>query len=394
MHILVVDDEPMVRASIARMIVTLGERYHAYEAGDGEDALELLDVLPIDLIITDIRMPAIDGLQLAERVHRLHPHIRTVLLSGYAEFEYALSALHCGVHEYLLKPASRESLTELILRVEEELRQARDEKRIERQRAASVLQQRVQDLLYELPVPYVDLALFPPHCSTAVFALTADAGTLRKQSMRFAMKNVLEDMLRELGDPVVIAHDRLIAAILFARKEAGADDYRRCAEQTRDTLRRLFHFDARIEWCAGAGQLSEISLAYMDCLRKLGLDRWMDAAGAVEGGAPGGCLNRLVRTALEWMESEHADSISLSSIAERLFVNPNYLSTLFKSETGMTFTQHLTRIRMDRAKALLKDTHLKIYEICEKVGYTDQASFTKLFKATAGMTPFEYRENT
>jgi YesN/AraC family two-component response regulator len=93
------------------------------------------------------------------------------------------------------------------------------------------------------------------------------------------------------------------------------------------------------------------------------------------------------------LETEYAnEDFSLGVLAESLGITPNYLSALFTSETGITFTQHLTRIRMEHAKRLLNETKLKIYQICKEVGYSDQSYFSRLFKSLEGMSPFDYRE--
>ncbi len=388
-QILVVDDEPMVRSSIARMINSLGESYEAHEADDGEDALLLVNSKHFDLIITDIRMPEIDGLQLTEMLQQQHPNIRVVLLTGYAEFEYALCALRNGVHEYLLKPASKESIIAVIRKLEEELRLEREQQEVGRTRENSVLEKRIQDLLYELPVPHVDQELFPPYQSIFVLTMTADAETLKKQTIRFAMKNVLEDVLGCAGKMAVIVEERLVTAVLFATEiDLDINKFDLLSVEAKQTLERLFRIEVKMSCAGGSESAADISLLYMECLRKLGANDWASVGSAPENN---GIQHRLVRTALEWMDNEYSVDLTLASIAERLFVNPNYLSTLFKSETGMTFTQYLTRIRVERAKQLLKETNLKIYEICDKVGYTDQAYFSKLFKATVGITPYEYR---
>ncbi|MEX2415029.1 MAG: response regulator [Paenibacillaceae bacterium] len=392
MRILVVDDEPMVRSSIARMINSLGDTYSASEAGDGEDALVLVNEHPFDMIITDIRMPAVDGLQLADTLQHTHPHIRVVLLSGYAEFDYAISALHNGVHEYLLKPASKERLLAIITKVDEELKQERAQQQIGRIRENSVLEKRIQDLLYELPIPHVDLALFPHHQSIAVFTMTAAIETLQLPSIRFAMKNVLEDVLGQAGIAIVIVEERYVSSVLFITEEAiDQSGCEQLSQEVKRTLNRLFHIELEISCATGIESLGELSLLYIECLRKLGVHTWTEKRTSKE---PSDAQHRLIRSALAWIEEEYAEDLTLSSIANRLYINPNYLSTLFKNETGMTFTQHLTRIRIDKTKQLLQETHLKIYEICDRVGYSDQAYFSKLFKASVGTTPYEYREQT
>ncbi|WP_199616637.1 response regulator transcription factor [Paenibacillus alkalitolerans] len=243
MNILVVDDEPFVLSSMARLIRSQYASCEVEEAEDGEGAIKILQRKNIDLVITDIRMPGMDGLELASNISVNHPSTVAVLLTGYAEFDYAVAAIRQGVFDYLLKPISKESLMQTVERVKHYL-----------------TQRKVQD----------------------------------------------------------------------------------------------------------------------------GIDK----------SKPSDSTHRLIRSSLEWIAEQYASpELTLASIAEKYFVNPNYLSGLFKSETGLTFTQHLTNYRLEAAKQLLRETNLKIYEICEKAGYTDQAYFSRLFKAVEGMTPYEYRES-
>lgn len=102
---------------------------------------------------------------------------------------------------------------------------------------------------------------------------------------------------------------------------------------------------------------------------------------------------KLVDMAVKLIQDNYSDlDISLNSIAERLYITPSYLSALFKSEMGITFSDYLTEYRIEKAKELLKDVKIKIYEVAEAVGYTDQHYFSKVFKNITSFTPKEYRE--
>ena len=78
-------------------------------------------------------------------------------------------------------------------------------------------------------------------------------------------------------------------------------------------------------------------------------------------------------------------------LAEELDITPNYLSTLFKKEIGKTFSEYLEDYRIECAAALLRESHLKVYEITSAVGYSDSRYFGKIFKEHFGKTPLEYR---
>lgn len=107
--LIIVDDEKNIREGLAQC-------YPWEELGfelcntfpEGKSALDYIERYRVDVVLSDVRMPGMDGLKLAERLHQDYPSIIMVLLSGFAEFEYAQTALRCGVKEYLLKPVKYE----------------------------------------------------------------------------------------------------------------------------------------------------------------------------------------------------------------------------------------------------------------------------------------------
>ncbi|MNC35160.1 HTH-type transcriptional regulator YesS [compost metagenome] len=90
----------------------------------------------------------------------------------------------------------------------------------------------------------------------------------------------------------------------------------------------------------------------------------------------------------------YAEDISLQSVADFINVNSSYLSRVFKQETGGNFINFLTKIRIEKAQALLKDKSILIYEVANRVGYPNTAYFSKLFKKVTGLSPEEYRANS
>lgn len=130
-RILLVDDEEEVRRGIIRKMEweKLGFEV-AGDAENGEEALEKVEQLQPDVVITDIRMPYMDGLTLTRRIREKYPSIRVLIFSGYDDFEYAQQAIKLHVTEYILKPVNVEELSEILTRVrenlEEEIKQRRD----------------------------------------------------------------------------------------------------------------------------------------------------------------------------------------------------------------------------------------------------------------------------
>lgn len=121
MRILIVEDEVMIRVGMGKLIESETKHQIIGEARNGKEGLELALRLKPDLIITDIRMPEMDGLIMMQKIRKNHLKIKAVILTGYAEFEYAKQAIHLGVHEYLLKPIGVEDVKEVLERVEQSL---------------------------------------------------------------------------------------------------------------------------------------------------------------------------------------------------------------------------------------------------------------------------------
>lgn len=120
--IMLVDDEEEVRTSIIKQVdwEKLGFRVVS-DAENGEDALEKIDIYEPDVIMTDIRMPYMDGLSLIEKVHSKYPTVKLLIFSGFDDFEYAKEAIRLGVSEYILKPINSEELSEIFNKIKKNL---------------------------------------------------------------------------------------------------------------------------------------------------------------------------------------------------------------------------------------------------------------------------------
>ncbi|MCA0985162.1 response regulator [Halobacillus yeomjeoni] len=121
MNIVVVDDERMIRAGIKAMIERKFTEMNIMLAADGMEALEVCRKNPVDLIITDIKMPRMDGMELIENVQGMEVPPLVIILSGYDDFSYAKQAIRFQVMDYLLKPVDRNELFSLIEKAEEKV---------------------------------------------------------------------------------------------------------------------------------------------------------------------------------------------------------------------------------------------------------------------------------
>jgi len=101
--------------------------------------------------------------------------------------------------------------------------------------------------------------------------------------------------------------------------------------------------------------------------------------------------SQIIRLAIRNVNENYKNKISLNTVAGHLHTNPSYLSTLFKNETGITFTDYLNQIRVNRSCDLLANANLNLVDISQEVGYDDQSYYSKVFKKIKGVTPKNYR---
>ncbi|MFZ7944791.1 response regulator transcription factor [Neobacillus sp. 19] len=105
-------------------------------------------------------------------------------------------------------------------------------------------------------------------------------------------------------------------------------------------------------------------------------------------------VSRQFQEILQFVDDHLGREITLKHIAEHVYLNPQYVGQLFKSELGMTFTEYITEERLKKAKKLLKGTSLKVYEVAQLSGYKSPKHFMTVFKQETGMTPVEFRKNS
>ena len=194
-RIILVDDEEEVRQSIIKKIDWEDAGFSVVgDAENGQEALEKVEALEPDVILTDIRMPYMDGLSLAERVRQRYPSIKIVIFSGYDEFEYAKQAIKLNVTEYILKPVNVEELTAILKRIKSNL-----DEEIEQKRNVSLLRENYRRNLPILREQFLNELV---------------GGTASSQNM--------EERLMEYHIPLAGAKKWVAAAIDIGKEALGA----------------------------------------------------------------------------------------------------------------------------------------------------------------------------
>ena len=174
-NLLIVEDEEPIRNKMRANVAWEKHGIGAvYEAVDGSKALEVLEAHPIDIVVTDIEMPNLGGIELVEQLKELSPETRIVVISGYAEFEYAQALLKLGVEDYILKPFRSSKLSSVVEKVCKKIEEAKRERnRVEvlrdqvNQNKAILREKFFADVIMRRPnldisatAEYIDLSVF------------------------------------------------------------------------------------------------------------------------------------------------------------------------------------------------------------------------------------------
>lgn len=197
LKLLIVDDEPIICQGL-RMTVPWNELGVEVvgEAYDGEDALQIMQETHVDIILTDVTMPVMDGLILTEKVSTFFPHIKTIIISGYDEFEYAQKAMKLGVKDYLLKPVDIDELIELIKGMQKNIVEKKMKDMIMNMK--QLLSSLVMKQEIELELEQEDFYGYQLFCSE-IKDYASTIGTKDKSPIKEAWRKLIDEQLMRKG---------------------------------------------------------------------------------------------------------------------------------------------------------------------------------------------------
>ena len=408
--VFLVDDEIVIREGIRNSFPWKETEYALVgEAPDGEIALPMIRDTKPDILITDIRMPFMDGLELCRIVRRQMPWIGIVILSGYDEFEYARQGIQLGVKEYLLKPITAEELKQVLDRVSAALKAERsDRERSEslRRRMESgslFVKEKLLSALYAEDAAETDALNVVSQLRSMGVNLAAARYTVIDAAFEPAQTGyaALTELAESSGGIAHVSASRTGCRVLML------------GDSDRDAEERAYAFAASAvtelerSGCGGIrvsiGETVDAPARVVESmksarhLRHLLADQTGEAPLIVGvrdfGDATDGSGRHSVSVKARLYMSQHfSDSnLMLQDVARAVGMSESRFSTVFAQESGKTFTEYLTGLRLGRAKELLASTDMRSSQIALDVGYNDAHYFSYLFKKNTGMTPGEYR---
>ena len=366
-----------------------------------------MEQLQPDLLLTDIQMPFITGTELAKSVRELQPLISIAFLSGYDDFEYAQRAIENRVISYLLKPISVAELTAALCEIHEKM-----ERHFQELRPVDVHVSKHLTTASLLLDPYAEYSgedaerlllesgmVFTRPYDIAVFSVRVCHADQRSAHM-------IDRILRKYFSCCSFASGgRILSLVIsengFTHIGAALDElYYACRRMLDENcILGISRFFPDLRYCTEA---CREAVEVQQKATEPGIFRYEDlivhseAAASNSSVSPAGeGVRSLCQQAMKIIASEYRDeTLSLSSVSERLHVNPNYLSANMKKYAGDTFINLLIRERMEQALRLLQQPGgMKIAEIAAACGYSDQHYFSYCFKKYHGTSPARMRRS-
>ena len=407
--VIVADDEDELREAVCTMIPWEALGFHLVgSASNGLDALELVEQLEPDLLLTDIRMPFITGIELARQVREIRPAMHIAFLSGYDDFEYAKQAIQYNIISYMLKPLTIEGLGKELRAIRQKIdaqyalfRKSGPVGGEQKVRAAEVMPLVLDG--YAEPEPEAQLEAYArevgllrdvedrPCYTVMVSTLLSREGTNRTTpSFAASIDRLASKYLRSVS----FFSGGKVVTVLLGNPSDFEEYLHILADELPQMARRALDGRCRMGISRMVRSLASLHGAYREAVEALrqgehsgeGAQFIRDLAPAVQGG------ELLCQRALELLDQRYMDAdLSLVSLSGMLDVSPNHLSACIKKTAGETFINILVRRRMETAQQLLLTTDLQIQEIARCCGYTDQHYFSYCFKKYSGTSPVALR---
>jgi two-component system, response regulator YesN len=402
--LLIVDDEPIIADSlqllfngIQTLTLEVFAVYNAYEA------IDVLNKEQIDIVLTDIQMPGMNGIELHKKICQEWKQCKTVFLTGFNDFSYAQQILRNGGSvDYVLKNEDDDVIVEAIqkaINLKEQENQEKERKKQNEEkvnRALPILQREFFNQLINHPNKEVEQSKLqelevPFYVGRPFFIALGIINTDGNQGVDI---NKLNECIKiKLEDSYHMCHfnyQNSKSMYLFQPK-AWKDDFDASAQMnsyTEQLMKILEKFTLSFYLYAEPITWESIH----NCLYEINMKLFNSSVNDRVTLVKKEDASTLVIAKLHLYISERLnEDLSLQTLAEYIAHSPTYLSKLYKRKTGKSLSQYITEQRMNLGKNLLINTNKKIYEIAAEIGY-EQQYFIRYFKKMYGITPQQYRE--
>ncbi len=446
MKILVVDDEKFIRQGIKYMLEEEIDDIQVVLSSNGLEALDKIDNQKIDIIITDIKMPLMDGIKLISEIRKNNKEIPIYVLTGFNEFEYAQQCIDYKIEKYILKPIEKEEIVELIIdSIKKILKNKEEEKKdiIEEIKYEFLKEEKSNDVilsrLNKIGIRSKEYRFFYFKTDDKVKEeniIEYDDGYLLIASPDYKMEKInyeilletdissdIGDLLKQLeiiknyiniidkkhisykmikNNNLKFYHDEKIIKLLELLKKGEkylainlfddifSDDKIKKYEWT--FYREIYNSMKRIvfdEYTNNGIEYENLNFKNIEEYKNILLNKIMESYDNM--GKSNSIEEIYIEKAKKYIAENYRNDLNMAMVSNYVSLNYSYFSFLFKKYVDTSFSDYVNKVRIERAKELLKKVDYKIYDIAEEVGYKNSKYFIKIFKKYEKISPNEYK---
>lgn len=391
-QIILLDDDAMLAESLNELVPwdELGFEVVGVFT-ESMEALDFLEKHTVSVLITDICMPGMDGIELSRVCKERFPDLKIIFLSAYREFEYAREAIYSGnVVDYITKPINWREFKKSMQKLEMSLNENQPKNTFS---SELELDERLQffsgllcgelsdesELAENLQSMKIMLDPEKTVCSLVNFhiknfeELVQEKNKYNAIRMHHAMSNLFPFETEEgYFSLAIYSYGRLVWVVLHKSTDIKGT-ISNFSEKFVSSMTANLNIDTVFKSCKTYRSVTELVKS-----------PFTDEPEQQE--------NTNIASALAYMKEHFSENIALKDVAQHVYMCPAYFSAYFKRYTGHSFIESITGIRMEKAAELLADTDMIVSEIAIETGYNHLGNFYEKFKKYYDMTPTEYRK--
>lgn len=437
MKILLADDEKYDRETVKHIIKeNFLEELEVYEAKNGREAIELSESIRPDIIIIDIKMPGIDGIQALKEISVSLPNVYSIILTAYDYFDFALEAVKINVKEYLLKPFTKDEIINKIsigiqsVKREHNKRKSQIEDKEKINTLLPVLENQLSDLIINDKLTGVDYGMYLQCLNMDFINSYAMVISIKnKYSYKDVSRGEKDQIKMRIGEYVkeyvnrrykcignYVFYEELTYFIQIENEDSS--DFKNLEIDLAFILRREIKKRFNISIRIGIGEIynsveqivesyrqaikclvynsDNVNIIHIDDINdkllssNLGSNKFID--NEIKNNKN---VNKIKTTLFEnvknFIKENIETELELEKVASNFGLSVYYFSRTFKEVTGINYSEYINKCRIDIAKELLSNGEMNVKEVCYKVGYNDPNYFSKVFKKYEGVSPVNFK---
>lgn len=370
-RILVADDEADERALIRFLLRDYEEIFEIFEARNGKEALALIEQNEIDILLSDIQMGIMSGIELALKVRESHPDLEILFFSGYDDFEYVKSALSLRAVNYILKPINPEELKKSITEIVERL----NSENLEFAKSPQYIQKLFHSKKSSNPSNIEVIEVQNEHhqeYSEEDSLLMKEIETAITMKNSVFLQSKVNELLMKYADynPRSHIYIRYICTSLLQQLMSQLPCEMKEFEEGAEKIFMFRHFS----------DIEELIRTYLNRVLH-SMEEEINSS------------NHVVYQVRQYIDLHYQEDLNLNQLADQVFLSSNYLSNVFTKYTGCSLNKYIKQVRLNKASELLRTTNMKIADVGKAVGYVNTSYFIKKFQEMHGTTPEKYRTN-